>query len=45
MYVNLQPQVKKIFEIINALPSMDVFASVAELDAYLDAMQRPQGNG
>jgi len=38
--VNLQPQIKKVFEIINALPSMQIFESMAEMDRYLDAMQR-----
>lgn len=40
MMINLQPQIKKVFEIINALPSMQVFASVQELDEYLDKMQK-----
>jgi sigma-B regulation protein RsbU (phosphoserine phosphatase) len=38
--VNAQPPVLKVFEIVKALPSDQVFASQAELDAYLDAMQR-----
>jgi anti-anti-sigma factor len=38
--VNLQPQIKKVFEIINALPSMKIFENMAEMDRYLDAMQR-----
>jgi anti-anti-sigma factor len=38
--VNAQPAVLKVFEIVKALPSEQVFASQAELDAYLDAMQR-----
>jgi len=38
--MNLQPQIRKVFEIINALPSMQIFTSVQELDAYLDRMQR-----
>jgi sigma-B regulation protein RsbU (phosphoserine phosphatase) len=38
--VNAQPAVLKVFEIVKALPSDQVFASQAELDAYLDAMQR-----
>jgi anti-anti-sigma factor len=38
--MNLQPQVKKVFEIINALPSLSVFASIEELDQYLDHVQR-----
>jgi anti-sigma B factor antagonist len=39
MFINLQPQIKKVFEILNALPSLKVFASIQELDSYLDAMQ------
>ena len=39
-FMNLQPQIKKVFEIINALPTMQVFSSVEELDDYLDKMQK-----
>ncbi len=38
--MHLQPPVRKVFDIINALPSQPIFASAAELDAYLDHMQR-----
>lgn len=38
--MNLQPQIKHVFEIINALPSMQVFSNIQELDAYLDEMQK-----
>jgi anti-anti-sigma factor len=37
---NLQPTVRQVFEIVKALPSVDLFATDAELDAYLDAMLR-----
>jgi anti-anti-sigma factor len=37
---NLQPPVQKVFDIVRALPAADIFKNVAELDAYLDAMQR-----
>ncbi|MCX5879801.1 MAG: STAS domain-containing protein, partial [Deltaproteobacteria bacterium] len=40
LMTNLQPQVKKVFEIINALPTMHVFSSIQELDRYLDLMQK-----
>jgi len=33
-------QVEKVFEILQALPDMAVFANEGELDAYLDAMQK-----
>lgn len=39
-FINLQPQIKKVFDIINALPSMRIFSSVKELDLYLDRMQK-----
>jgi len=38
--MNLQPQIQKVFEIINALPSQQIFSSIEELDHYLDRMQR-----
>jgi anti-anti-sigma factor len=38
--VNPQPAVKRVFEIVKALPADEVFASEAEFDAYLDVMQR-----
>jgi anti-anti-sigma factor len=38
--INPQPAVKRVFEIVKALPAEQVFASEAEFDAYLDAMQR-----
>ena len=40
IFMHLQPQIKKVFDILNALPTMNVFASIAELDNYLDAMQK-----
>jgi anti-anti-sigma regulatory factor len=40
LLVNVQPQVQKVFDIVKALPSQSVFKSVAELDEYLDYMQR-----
>lgn len=38
--LNLQPQIQKVFDIIKALPSQQVFSSMEELDDYLDRMQR-----
>ncbi len=37
-FANLQPQIKKVFEIVKALPLECVFSNVAEADAYLDRM-------
>ena len=39
LMVNLQPPVKKVFEIIDALPTMNIFASLQEMDDYLARMQ------
>lgn len=38
--VKPQPQVKKVFDIIKALPSETIFTSEQEMDKYLDAIQR-----
>ena len=39
-FANLTPQVKKVFDIVKAVPVSDVFCDAQELDAYLEAMQR-----
>lgn len=38
--VNPQPQIRKVFEIISALPDLSLFQSEAEADAYFDTMQK-----
>ncbi|MEI2454860.1 STAS domain-containing protein [Lysobacter firmicutimachus] len=38
--VNPQPQIQKVFDLVKAVPMEEIFSSVAEADAYLDAMQR-----
>jgi anti-anti-sigma factor len=40
LVANLQPQIRKVFDVVKAVPMNEVFASVEEADAYLDAMQR-----
>jgi anti-anti-sigma factor len=45
---NLQPPIRTVIDIANALPSQNIFASVKEADDYLDLMQRrtrEQGSG
>ncbi len=42
LLVHLQPQVKKVFEIVKAIPTMSVFKNYDELDDYLDYMQRQE---
>jgi len=38
-FVNLQPQIKEVFEIMKSLPGVAIFKDVAELDDYLAARQ------
>jgi anti-anti-sigma factor len=38
--VNPQPAVRKVLDIVKAIPAGGIFKDVAELDAYLDEMQR-----
>ena len=45
LLVNLQPQIKKVFEIIKALDGMDVFKDQDEMDEYLTAMQNKVKDG
>jgi anti-anti-sigma factor len=43
--VNPQPPVRKVLEIVQAIPPGGIFGSVEELDAYLDVMQRRVRDG
>jgi len=45
LLVNLQPQIKKVFEIIKALDGMSVFKDQDEMDDYLTAMQNKFKDG
>ncbi|WP_369977214.1 STAS domain-containing protein [Xanthomonas bundabergensis] len=40
LVVNPQPQIRKVFDVVKAVPLNEIFTSVQELDAYLDEMQR-----
>ena len=40
VFMNLQPQIQKVFDILKAIPTLKVFASIAELDKYLDTIQK-----
>jgi anti-sigma B factor antagonist len=39
-FINMQPQIQEVFEIIKALPGVAIFKDMAELDRYLAARQR-----
>jgi len=45
LVVNPQAQIHKVLELVQALPMDEVFASTAEADAYLDALQREMLHG
>jgi anti-anti-sigma factor len=45
LLLNPQPPVQKVFDIVKAADVNAVFRSVAELDAYLDAMQKQVAGG
>lgn len=40
LLVNAQPPVQKVFDIVKAVDVKSIFRDVAELDGYLDEMQR-----
>ncbi len=42
---NPQPQVKKVFDIVKALPDVEIFASQEELDNYLNIIQQKDTQG
>ena len=42
LFSNLKPQIKRLFEIVNALPSETLFASTEEADAYLYKMMQQE---
>jgi len=45
LMVNLQPQIKKVFDIVKALPDQQVFSSLEEMDRYLKEVQRKVKEG
>jgi len=36
--INLQPQIKKVFEMLKILPMVDIFQDMEEADKYIDQM-------
>jgi anti-sigma B factor antagonist len=43
-FVNMQPQIQEVFEIMKSLPGVAVFKDMAELDHYLAVRQRAHLN-
>ncbi len=44
-FVNMQPQINEVFEIMKSLPGVAIFKDVAELDRYLALRQRKNLEG
>jgi len=44
-FVNMQPQIKDVFEIVASLRGLSVFANLAEFDEYLAARQKMHQSG
>jgi anti-anti-sigma factor len=44
-FINMQPQIQEVFEIMRSLPGVQVFQNTAELDRYLAARQRSHQEG
>ena len=42
LLANLKPQIKKIFDIVKAIPDQNIFTSREELDRYLAGIQRKE---
>jgi len=45
LIVHLQPQIRKVFDIVQALPPEQIFSSVQEMDQYLKEIQRKVKEG
>jgi anti-anti-sigma factor len=45
LMVNLQPQFKKVFDIVQAFPAKHVFTNVEEMDRYLEEIQSKLNDG
>lgn len=43
--VNLKPQIRKVFDIIQALPPQQIYKDITELDRYLAEIQRQVREG
>jgi len=44
-FTNLSPAIRRVFDIMQALPTQHVFRSVAELDEYLASVQEKVADG
>lgn len=44
-FVNLQPHIQEVFEIVKALPGVNIFSNAAEMDSYLASRQNRKLHG
>lgn len=42
MMIDLQPQIERVFEIIESIPRLLVFQNIKEVDTYLDHVQQKE---
>ena len=40
LVANAQPPIRKVFDVVRAVPMTEIFSSMEEADAYLDVMQQ-----
>ena len=45
VFINMQPQIQEVFEIIKSLPGVAIFETVEELDEYLAMRQNTHQSG
>ena len=45
LFANIKPQIKRLFEIVNALPKETLFKTTEEADAYLYRMMNKEKEG
>jgi anti-anti-sigma factor len=43
--LSVQPQIRKVFDVVRALPDVPIFRDDAEMDEYLDSVQRKALDG
>ena len=43
LIIGLQPQVKKVLDMVQAMPAESLFKDIKEMDEYLDAIQKKNG--
>lgn len=42
LLMNLQPQIAKVFDIVKAIPTQNIFLNIEEMDRYLAAIQQKE---